>query len=510
MTDAELLHELFRGSDLSHGRSELTLEVTAKGKHEAKSWTEKRPVTVQDWEGHLAGKAGIGIPPLNSENKVRWGAIDVDEYSGALEKLNALVQQHRLPLVVCRSKSGGPHLFMFLNDWVPASAMIERLDSLAGFLGFGTSEIFPKQAMIGKNDKAPDYGSWINMPYFDAKATMRYALDKDGKAITEIAAFVDYAKSRTLTVETFMGYTPPPPTNGEIFPDGPPCLNTIFANNPVDFRNVILSNVAVYCKKAFPEEWQTKVDEYNQKFPEPLGSSEVEAIKRSYDKKDYRYQCSKQPLCNFCDSSKCKKTKHGIGRGDFLPASRSLTMVDTNPPIWYLDITMPDGKDKRISLTTEQLQNPRLFQRRAMETIQQMPPSMKMDAWEPIVQQLMVHCHYVHVPPELGPSGMFKELVSDFLSNRASQESMEDVLRGVPFKNNKAYFFRLKDLWSYVQQQRFTLLKPHEMMQVLLREMAASKDFHKVKNRGVNLVTIPLAPEGEAQPLTVPKFDQHI
>lgn len=507
MSDAELMMALFEGSDLAHGRSEMTNEVSKKGKHETRSWIEKRAVTLADWNDHLEGRRGIGIPPLNSKNCVRWGAIDVDVYNGLdIAELNGRIQQARLPLVVCRSKSGGPHIFLFVDDWVPASEMIEKLDAMAGFLGFATSEIFPKQAMIGQDAKNPDFGSWINMPYFGGTEYLRYALDDGGKALTSVADFAGYARSRTLSKESFYGIKSPAPA--ELLPDGPPCLNQLMASGPGEMRNVILSNIAVYLKKKFGEAWQPELDRYNAMFPEPLGSSEVEAIKKSYDRKDYRFQCSKQPLCAFCDSSACKKRAHGIGGKDMMPSSRSLTMIDTNPPIWYLDVALPNGKERRISLSTEQLQNPRLFQRRCMETIQKMPPSMKMEEWEQVVAQLMQHCSIIEVPPEMGPEGQFIELVWEFLSNRASVDSFEDMKRGLPFRNEAGYHFRLKDLQAYVKNQRFDDLRKHEMTAVIKNRLNGEKGFKQIAGTGVNFITIPVLtdpsdPSDTSEPKTI-------
>jgi hypothetical protein len=507
MTNAEQMMALFEGSDLAHGRSEMTQEVSKKGKHETKSWIEKRAVTLKDWEEHLAGKRGIGIPPLNSKNQVRWGAIDVDVYNGLdLDALNTNIQMAGLPLVLCRSKSGGPHIFLFTEVWVPASEMIEKLDALAAFLGFATSEIFPKQAMIGQDSKNPDFGSWINMPYFGGTQFFRYALDNANKAIQTVPEFVAYVRSKTLSLAQFSELRSP--VSQDLLPDGPPCLNQLMAKGPTEFRNVILSNVAVYLKKRYDEAWQPELDKYNAMLPEPLGSSEVEAIKKSYDRKDYRFQCSKQPLCSFCDSSACKKAKFGIGGKDMMPSSRSLTMIDTNPPIWYLDVALADGKERRISLSTEQLQNPRLFQRRCMEALQKMPPSMKMEEWEQVIAQLMQHCTVIEIPPEMSPEGQFTEMVWEFLNNRATTDSYEDMLRGLPFKNEKGYHFRLKDLFSHVKNQRFDDLKKHEMTATLKSRLLGEKGYKVIKGTGVNFITVPLQPNShQPEPLEPAKFD---
>lgn len=505
MTDPQQMAELFPGSDVAHGRSELLQTISAKGKHETRSWTEKRPASVEDWEKHLAGTAGLGIMPLNSKNQVRWGAIDVDVYQGlSIQKLNQQIQDAKLPLVICRSKSGGPHIFLFLKDHVPAQEMIEKLDSMAGFLGFGTSEIFPKQAMVAHSEKNPDFGSWINMPYFGGTQFLRYGLDHTGTALTSVAAFVSYAQSRRLSADEFRALTPPIPA--DIFPDGPPCLNRIFADRPSENRNILLSNAAVYAKRAIGEGWEATLDTYNAKFAQPLPQTEVEAIKRSYARKDYRYQCQVQPLCTFCDSSQCRKTKFGVGNGTLMPALRSLSKVNTIPPIWYLDMNLPNGTQARISLSSEELQNPRLFQRRCMETIHQMPPITKESEWHPFVQQMMEHLSVIEIPPEAGPVGQLKELVLEFLHNRAAQETWECLVRGIPFKEDGYYHFRVRDLTNFLAQQRFTLLKPNEIQAALKSELGAVGNSRKVGGRFVRFLTVKLTEPGN-EALQVPEFE---
>jgi hypothetical protein len=508
VSDAQVMLEIFAGSDLAHGRSELTDVVDAKGKRVAKSWLDKRPATVADWEQHLAGVKGIGIPPINSKNLVRWGAIDVDIYQGlSLEALNSKIQGEHLPLVICRSKSGGPHIYLFVRDWVPARAMIEKLDMIAGHLGFATSEIFPKQVMVAVND----FGSWINMPYFGGIKNLRYALNSDNSALSTIPAFAAYVATKSLSVDDFnklaVSIAPPagsPPNATQPLPDGPPCLNRLLRQGVGDMRNVILSNIAVYCKKRWGEGWAAHLDEYNRMFSQPLESAEVEAIKKSYGKKDYRYQCQKQPLRAFCSSAVCKRCKYGLAVQDFLPERRSLSMVASSPRIWFLDIQKPNGDDVRIQLATEELQNFRLFQRRCMDTVQQMPAMMKQEDWEPIVEGLMAHVSVIELPPEMTPKGQLKEHLIDFLTARATAESIENLTRGIPYKDNRAFYFRFKDFTQYLKMQRFDGLKPNEIATVLQEDFAALKEFKKIAGIGCRHLSIPLAALPEAVEETAP------
>jgi len=70
--------------------------------------TTKGVVTVDLYRQHLAGRSGLGICPIRGDSTVRFGAIDIDQYAelshaGIAAKLASI----KLPLVVCRSKSGG-------------------------------------------------------------------------------------------------------------------------------------------------------------------------------------------------------------------------------------------------------------------------------------------------------------------------------------------------------------------------------------------------------------------
>ena len=96
--------------------------------------------------------------------------INIKEILGRLRELKVKVHP-------CRSKSGGLHVYLFTSEWVPAELMRNKLEHIAASIGFGGSEIFPKQSKILSN--RGDIGSWINMPYFDRQDTSRYGYAPD-------------------------------------------------------------------------------------------------------------------------------------------------------------------------------------------------------------------------------------------------------------------------------------------------------------------------------------------
>ena len=75
----------------------------------------KKLVTKELYRKHLDGEHSLGIVPIRADNKCKFGCLDLDDhkkngkkikdfdYKELLEKIKFL----KLPLIVCRSKSGG-------------------------------------------------------------------------------------------------------------------------------------------------------------------------------------------------------------------------------------------------------------------------------------------------------------------------------------------------------------------------------------------------------------------
>lgn len=151
-SDAERFLALFVGSDEAHGiyNPQTAHKNPKSGKTEIKgsAATLVGPATKELWQAHLRGEISLGIIPIRSDGTSYWGCIDVDDYTVNLAALVAKIERLKLPLVVCRSKSGGGHVFLFLAEPQPARAVQEVLRNLADELGLSGCEIFPKQAGV--------------------------------------------------------------------------------------------------------------------------------------------------------------------------------------------------------------------------------------------------------------------------------------------------------------------------------------------------------------------------
>ena len=172
MQDLDRFKQLFVGGQQAHGR----LYPGVGGKGRAKTRREAAPP--ETYREHLAGGVGLGLVPVRADGTCRFAAIDIDIDTIDHAELLKKVLARRLPLVVCRSKSGGAHLYLFTKEpGLPATQVIQTLKKWATLLGYPSAEIFPKQTKIAGRD----CGNWINLPYFGDGHTTRCALGPHGR-----------------------------------------------------------------------------------------------------------------------------------------------------------------------------------------------------------------------------------------------------------------------------------------------------------------------------------------
>ncbi|MGI9572295.1 MAG: DUF5906 domain-containing protein, partial [Candidatus Actinomarinaceae bacterium] len=124
-------------------------------------------------EGHLDGSLNYGVvlPPIRKpDNKCRWAAIDVDGevYNNDQIKIQLLqkVEELKLPLIPCYSKSKGLHFYIFFNEWTEAKTVRDILHTFLYKLGLPQdTECFPKQIELSETDT----GNGIMLPYMNGK-----------------------------------------------------------------------------------------------------------------------------------------------------------------------------------------------------------------------------------------------------------------------------------------------------------------------------------------------------
>lgn len=489
---AKDLMRLFSGDERAHGTYDFSKAATnaaKKNKVEGTGYTRRSPATVELWEKHLAGDYSLGIIPIREDSTCSWGALDIDQYDLNLAKLAQDIDRYSLPLVPCRTKSGGAHLYLFVTEPVEAAVIKDQLELISSQLGFGGCEVYPKQTEVLV--ERGDIGNWLNMPYYGGETTDRYAFDSEGNALS-IKEFFKLVEVRRVTPDKIEDIEVPSAANA--LDEGPPCLQHLIRQGfPEGTRNVGLFNLAVYLRKARPDTWKQELEKFNQEYMQPpLSAMEVLSAQKSVDKRSYEYTCKQQPIASFCSMGLCRTKKFGIGhdgssnsQGSNFPTISGLSKLDSRPPIWFLDIN-----GSRIQLDTEELQSQNLFQRVCMDELNVVTPSMNKAAWQNMISGLMSNVVVIEAPDDMSPQGQFWEMVEKFCTQKAQAKAKEEILLGKPWSENGWVYIRMIDLRAYLDRNRFRDYKVHEMGS-LLKKYGGEHHRMTIKNRNVNLWKLP-------------------
>ena len=497
MNNLERFIERFSGLQRAYGTTTIT-GLRDDGKNQVNSFVQRGEPIVDLWEKHLGGEEpSLGIIPITDDNSCRWGCIDIDDFTIDLKAVNAKLHEREFPLILCRSKSGGAHLFLFTKEHVPAALMRLRLTEMAASLGYASHEVFPKQTQI--LSERGDTGNFLNLPYFGGDNTTRYSLDEKGEVNT-LEQFLDYADLKELTQKEAADFK----VVGEKTPalkEGPPCLQYLISQGfPQGTRNNGLFNLGIYAKLFDPDNWESLLEEYNREYlTPPLGSSEVLTILKQLKTKEYHYKCNDQPIASHCNSGVCKTRRFGISPLTAMPSFGSLTKQNSNPPVWFLDV-----ESNRLEMLTEDLQNQTRFQRVCMETIDKMPPKMSERAWQGVIQNLLDNVTIIEVPQDASVEGQFQDLLESFCTDRAQAQTKEEILLGKPFTEAGQTSFRLSDLEAYLQRHNFRYFSRPKIT-ARLRDLGASHSGQNVKGRFVNLWSVPSF-DTQTDPFDLPDF----
>lgn len=479
---------LFQGYADAHGTHGAVSQNDLKGgKQEIKksARTVREPVTVDLWNKHLAGDKPLGIIPIMADATCYWGCIDVDQYDINHGEIVKQLRQRKLPLVLCKTKSGGAHLFLFLSQPVSAEILRARLRQISANMGFGDSEIFPKQNQI-LADRG-DLGNWLNMPYLGGDKTTRYGVKENGSGMS-LTEFLSYAEQRRVVIDDV---AEPGEPEDETLNDGPPCLQHLSdVGFPEGTRNNGLFGLGIFCKKKFGERWREMLEQYNRQFMvPPLPADEVMKTIQSLEKKDYQYKCKDKPCIDYCNSALCKTRKFGVGGAGKYPTISGISKLDAGEnTLWFLDI-----EDTRIELNTRQLQNYREFQAVCMDVLTVFYLPMKADTWASMVGEAMQNATIIEPAEDVTVQGHFKELLEEFLTDRHAGTSKNDLFLGKPYldPDMEMHYFRLRDLMAHLERRNFKSWGRNVIGRRIETLPGGGRTFFNVDGNGVNVYHVP-------------------
>lgn len=496
--------ELFTGSTYNYGSTIYHNENepgTNKKKVTCQTVTQKL-ITIEEYKSHLNGDKGLGIVPINQDNKCKFGVIDIDIYDDDLSLYIEAIERRGFPLIPFRSKSGGLHLYIFFKDFEPASKVITVLKKLSALLSIDNLvkkkknemvEIFPKQAKL----ESGQVGNWINMPYYDQENTVQYAM-KGGKnlSLTDMLVHAKNIRTSIIAVEDFI--------DGLNFSDAPPCLQQIHILNYTDAnsgRNNFLFSFGVYLKKKDEDFFEQQLLDINSNMRSPLDLQEVnDTIIKSIKKKDYFYRCSTSPCVDFCNKKECQKREYGIGKADGYFSTvecGQLVQYRTAQPYYEWEVKSLGSKDfKNLRFKSEdEIIKQDAFIRLCMRELHELPTKLKQSEWFKKVNQHLREVKIVEVEEEddTSPTVLLKNLIVEFLTGRALADTREQILHKRAYYDNQndEYLFRVKDLndFIYVQKQ-FKYFTPQELHGQLREFKCFQKRIRTEKGKQLRVTVI--------------------
>ena len=497
--------EIFDGLQEAYGT--FKIEKTAQnGKAQGKAGVVREPRTTMLWENHLRGKSGIGIVPINENNQCKWGAIDVDQYPLDHTVLVQKIRKLKLPLVVCRSKSGGAHCFLFCKDWIDAIDIQKALQCMSAALGYGESEIFPKQVKLHLD--RGDVGNFLNLPYFNAKEGLRYAIQDDGTSAT-FQEFIELYDTHVQTIEQIIALQVVTVKETKLIADGPPCLQILCAEKISEGgRNNGLFNIGVYLRKAFPDSWESEILAYNMKYLDPpLPLNEVNIVAKQCHRKDYAYKCSDAPINAHCNKELCHTRKFGVGAAVQGASIANLRKYNSSPPVWFMDVN-----GEPLELDTEGLMNQGAFQKACLEQLNFMPRSVAKQTWESRISTLLNDMKenesaIVEVSQDASIAGQFYDFLEEFCRHLQTAQDKEEILLRRPWTDEETSktYFRLRDFENYLKKNKWFEYKSHRIAQ-RLRDINGESTVLKIKSRPVRVWVIPAFESMDIE-IDPPKFE---
>lgn len=503
-TEANVIRfmQLFRSNERSYGSFKPPKTIqTIKG----------HPIPQEAFRSHLEGDVGLGAVPIMDDNNCWWGAIDFDTHGPRGREFNiyelaAKIEKYRYPLILCRSRSGGAHGYVFFAEPTPAALVRPQLSRWAQVLGWTDVEIFPKQSNLDMplGEKEKPMGNWLNLPYYNIKETKRFCVS-GGKDVA-FEHFLELAEGQRYRLAGEQA------AQSDEYMSGPPCIQEMIKHRVDEGgRNTAVFQAAVFLKRAKPDDWKQRIAEFNAlALTKPLNYKELRQITGSVTRKDYNYKCREEPCLSMCNREVCGGREFGITPADSkaneLPPFDRIEKVIATPVRWSLWI-----KGQCIELTSPELFDFNRVRVVVYEKLNLLLPRMKADEWDVHLREVADRAKTRH---ETTIDDILFTKMCDYLRRanqdrtRGEDERREALLRKMPAlvsvtANTKFvprgqvdekgrideigrewyYAFRAQDFIDYMNRHRALIVQQHQVHTVLHRLLDGDSEETMLRDR---------------------------
>jgi hypothetical protein len=458
---ADQLLILFEGEQERHGTYDPARLRLVDDKVEMKddegngAKTVPGPPTADLWRRHLAGGRPLGVRPNRSDDLCRWGVIDIDgkDVAGGYRNISPAdlrdaVERDGLPLLVCRSKSGGAHLYLFLTDWTPQAAVNAALRAMAARLDLPSgTDVYPPEKTEG---------NWINMPYLGGDETDRYCVKENrlGMSVGEFLRAAEAARTTVADLERMAAQAsrprsaePSSRSRGSPGADG-----AARAARDLDRFAAELA--------ACPQGGRAKMLFGRAKdMGKWIGAGLI-------DEDAVRDRLLPAAIaCGLTSRDAMGHIDNGIKEGRELPPpddeERRYPLIGPDFVIWEggEDVLweMELAGHGRITMSAKEAMNYRTFNLQCAQKLRTTFRMMKEDAWSDRIAAALAGARVQEIPPDETVEGMFRSALRDFCMDRHHGEVAEDILHGKPahIEGEGRIYFRFEDFQKFLDKQNF-------------------------------------------------------
>ncbi len=477
----------FTGNKSGHGVHQYGIVPTNGKEENGKSFTASDPVTEELYKDHLNGGRGLGISPIDEKGYSSFGVIDVDIYNKTYDYIISLIYTHNLPLFPFRSKSGGLHIYMFLENKAKSRDLISVLREYCTILGLPNStEIFPKQTSVSTGS----IGNWINLPYYNWDTTNSFLIKGDGTR-ADLREALNLVADRRVDLKDAQDFI----KILDLF-DAPPCLQHIYLKRETKFRNEYLFSLARYYKTKFGDEFEQHLTTANNTLTMPVKVDELfKSVINSHRKKEYSYKCNQDPIISHCNKAICKKRKYGIGGDEISELSfEDFIQYETGDEPYYEWII--NGKPLKFFSESDIIQQHK-FRELCFRHLKVLPATLKPVAWTKIINGALTNMKVEKLDrgSDISPSTMLMDYLSEFLEKRAMAVTKEHILFDRVFKDDAKgqYVFKAKLLIDFLIRQKGFRTYGQVQIHDKLRTMGGAPVQYYVnkKNRACRVWVLP-------------------
>jgi hypothetical protein len=415
----------------------------------------RQQATQEIYDQHNAGEKSIGIVPIRIDNTVMFFMIDVDTYIDPTLHKNILkkIAANNLPLVLTKSKSGGAHLWCFLEEPMFAKDAKHVASQYVKILGLpNKTEIFPVQETVTEEN----LGNHISIPYFgESKKAMVLDPVTDEPKEIGLKDFLKLANSRIVHPRDISHvYEEAENVKNDVVDggsDAPPCID-FFEKHHVDEggRNNVVTHVGVYMKMKYPNTWEERLYDWHREYcEESLSPTEMRVICTSLEKGEFFYKCQAEPMKSVCNNELCKKRKFGVGGGAYdgdLPFTIGPSRkINSEEPVYYINI---NGKDVRMTL--DDLCSFQRVQKLYIKVGDGVLPTIKQQKWMDVLDGILQNIIIEEAPDILGETGVIMDMLANYLQF-TQEEALEDAIEDRPYFDGKRAYFRSIDFINHVK-----------------------------------------------------------